>query len=119
MQKPSALIITPTAAAELVRQSAFAGTKGEMHIDLLGDTSNEGWLHIRLRSGSNNGFPLARVDGVTLFAPKEQFELLKGLRLSYFGDLTGGGFLISTPEDAEGCACGAGFKPKNFEKNLE
>ena len=39
-----------------------------------------------------------------------QLPLLQGLRLNYFGDLTGGGFLISTPEQAESCACGSGFR---------
>ena len=110
MEKGHSLIITSTAAAELGRQAAFAGTPGEMYLDLLEDSCNEGWLHIRLQPGQHNGVPLARTDGVTLYAPAEQLALFQGLRLNYYGDLSGGGFLISPPEHAECCACGAGFR---------
>ncbi len=110
MQKGQSLQITPTAAAELGRQAAFAGTSGAMHLDLVDDTCGEGWLHIRLRPGELNGVPLARTDGITLYAPQNQLSLLIGLRLSYYGNLSGGGFLISSPENAESCACGAGFR---------
>ena len=112
MNKVLSLSITPLASAELVRQSLFAGTPGIMHLDLLEDRCKEGWLHLRVQSGRNNGEPIARTDGVTLFAPSEQFHLLSGLKLNYYGDLSGGGFLISVPDGAEGCACGAGFKLK-------
>ena len=104
------MIITSTAAAELGRQAAFAGTPGKMHLDLVDDTCGEGWLHIRLRPGSADGVQIARTDGVTLFVPLEQLSLLKGLCLNYYGDLSGGGFLINFPEGYEGCACGAGFR---------
>ena len=110
MQKGLTLTITPTAAAELGRQAAFAGTPGVMYLDLLEDTCDEGWLHIRLQSGQQNGVPIARTDGVTLYAPADQLELLKGLRLNYYGDVSGGGFLISAPSDSECCVCGAGFR---------
>ncbi|WP_320666738.1 AIR synthase [Prochlorococcus sp. MIT 1307] len=110
MKKGISLIITSSAAAELGRQASFAGQPGAMHLDLLEDTCDEGWLHIRLQPGQNNGIPVARTDGVTLYAPVEQLDLLKGLRLNYYGDLSGGGFLISPPEGSECCACGAGFR---------
>ena len=113
MQKSVALTITPLASAELLRQSLFAGASGAMHLDLLEDSCNEGWLHVRLLTGRNNGIPIARTDGVTLYAPSEQLNLISGLKLDYYGDLSGGGFLISIPEGAEGCGCGAGFKFKN------
>ena len=116
MQKGLSLGITPTAAAELGRQAAFAGSPGAMHIDLLEDTCLEGWLHIRLQPGQNNGVPVARADGITLYAPVEQLGLLQGLKLNYYGDLSGGGFLISAPHGAEGCVCGAGFR---FLKNKQ
>ena len=102
--------VTPLASAELVRQSAYARTPGEMSIDLLKDTCNEGWLHIRLRPGKNGGVPIARIDGVTLFSTEEHLSFLEGLRLNYFGDSSGGGFLISTPDGAESCSCGSGFR---------
>ena len=81
-----------------------------MHLDLVKDPSDEGWLHIRLRPGTFVGIPIARTDGVTLYAPQDQLNLLKGLSLNYYADLSGGGFLISSPDGFEGCACGAGFR---------
>ncbi len=104
------LSITPSASAELCRQASFAGTPGVMHLDFLEDTCGEGWLHIRLRPGQFSGVPVARTDGITLFAPPNQLYLLTGLTLNYIGDLSGGGFLINSPENAEGCSCGAGFR---------
>ncbi len=110
------LTISKTATAELMRQSAFGGTPGEMHIDLLPDSFGEGWLYIRLRPGKHNGIPVARREGVTLFAPSKQIILFRGLKLDYFGDLSGGGFLISTPEGAEASVCGSGFKMENVQQ---
>ncbi len=119
MRKGSSLSITPAAAAELGRQAAFAGTPGVMHLDLLGDTCDQGWLHIRLRPGECAGVPIARTDGVTLFAPSEQLPLLRGLILNYYGNLSGGGFLISFPENSEPCSCGAGFRFLENENKSE
>ena len=104
------LTISKSATAELIRQSSWGNTPGKMHIDLLPDSFDEGWLYIRLRPGQHTGIPIARTDGVTLFAPSEQVSLLNGLKLDYFGDLSGGGFLISTPQGAEASECGSGFK---------
>ncbi len=106
------LTISKSATAELMRQSAFGGTPGEMHIDLLPDSFDEGWLYIRLKCGRQDGVPVARTDGITLFAPSEQLSLLNGLELDYFADLRGGGFLISAPEGAQASASGTGFKKK-------
>ena len=110
MQRGQTLSITQAAAAELVRQAAFAGTPGEMHLDLLEDPCGEGWMHIRIRPGIFRGVPLVRMDGVTLYAPLEQLRWFEGLTLNYYGDLSGGGFLISSPEAAEACTCGTGFR---------
>ncbi len=104
------LTISRSAAAELIRQSAFGGTPGQMHIDLMPDGFDEGWLYIRLRCGRQEGTPIARTDGVTLFAPEDQINLLIGLRLDHYGDMSGGGFLISTPEGAQPSTCGSGFR---------
>ena len=104
------LTISKAATAELIRQASFGGTPGEMHIDLIPDNFDEGWLFIRLRPGNHTGIPVARTDGITLFAPSKQLNLLNGLKLDYFGDLSGGGFLISTPEGAESSISGSGFK---------
>ena len=110
MQNGPGLKISATAVAELNRQAAFTGTPGVMHIDLLDDKSGEGWKFIRIRPGKNNGVPLARADGMTLYTSQDQIFLFQGLKLNYFGDLSGGGFLISTPQGAEPSPCGSGFR---------
>ena len=110
MQNGPGLTISATAVAELTRQAAFAGTPGFMSIDLLDDKCGEGWKFIRIRPGKNNGVPIARADGITLYAEEEQIILFQGLKLNYFGDLSGGGFLISTPLGAEASPCGSGFR---------
>ena len=104
--------ITSSASAELSRQASFGGTPGMMHIDLIPDLHGEGWLHLKIQCGDRNGIPIARSEGVTLFAPPNKLDLLKGLNLNYFGDLSGGGFLINSPDNAESCACGSGFRIK-------
>ena len=110
MRNGPGLTISATAVAELNRQAAFAGTPGVMHIDFLADKSREGWKFIRIRPGKNDGVPIARADGITLFTPQNQILLFQGLKLNYFGDLSGGGFLISTPQGAEASPCGSGFR---------
>ncbi len=110
MQRGQALTVTPNAVAELIRQASFAGTPGLMHIDLVEDSCASGWLYIRLRPGDCAGIPIARADGVTIFAPSNQIGLLKGLCLSYYGDLSGGGFLINAPDGYESSSCGSGFR---------
>ena len=110
MQIAPGLTLSATAVAELNRQAAFTGSPGIMHIDLLDDKSSEGWKFIRIRSGKNNGIPIVRADGITLYAPQDQIRLFQGLKLNYFGDLSGGGFLISTPQGAEASPCGSGFR---------
>ena len=104
------LKISATAVAELNRQAAFTGSPGVMNIDLLDDKCGEGWQFIRIRPGKNDGVPLARADGITLYARQDQILLFQGLKLNYFGDLSGGGFLISTPKGAEPSPCGSGFR---------
>ena len=105
------LSISQSAASELSRQASFAGTPGEMSICLLTDNiASDGWIHIKLKPGQGDGFPIARTEGITLYADMKEFNLLKDLKLDYYGDLSGGGFLISTPNNAKRCSCGAGFK---------
>jgi len=102
--------ISQYAAAELSRQASFAGTPGEMFIDLINDIDDEGWLHIKISPSSCNGCPISRTEGITLFANPDKFKLFKGLKLDYYSDLSGGGFLISNPFNSTRCSCGAGFK---------
>ncbi len=110
MRNGSGLKISATAAAELNRQASFTGTPGVMHIDLMDDKCGEGWKFIRIRPGKNDGVALARADGITLYTQENQIQLFQGLKLNYFGDLSGGGFLISTPKGAEASPCGSGFR---------
>ncbi len=107
MPRGQSLRITAAAAAELCRQAAVAGTPGLMHIDLL-EGGCEQWS-IRLRPGHLAGTPVARADGITLYAPAGQVGLLTGLHLDYKGDLSGGGFLVHTTAEVRSCACGTAF----------
>ena len=82
-----------------------------MTIDLVKDDLNSGsWIHIKLKPGTSNGSPISRTEGITLYADIKHFPFLKDLKLDYYGDLSGGGFLISTPKNAKRCSCGSGFK---------
>lgn len=107
MPKGHSLRLTSSAAAELGRQAAVAGTPGLMHLDLV-EGGCEQWT-IRLRPGHLAGVPVARADGMTLYAPAEQATQLTGLSLDYRGDLSGGGFLVRSGESIQTCACGAAF----------
>ena len=109
MPKGPGLRITAAAAAELGRQAAVAGTPGLMHLDLI-EGGCEQWT-IRLRPGHLAGTPIARADGITLYAPAEQLPQLAGLGLDYRGDLSGGGFLVRAGRELRICACGAAFSP--------
>ena len=105
------LSISQTAASELSRQASFGGSPGEMFIDLIkDDIGSEEYIHIKLKPGICNGSPISRTEGITLYADTKKFSLLKDLKLDYYSDLSGGGFLISTPKNAKRCACGSGFK---------
>ena len=109
MPKGQSLSLSAAAAAELGRQAAVAGTPGMMHLDLV-DGSCERWV-IRIRPGHLSGVPVARADGITLFAPRDQIERLGALKLDYQGDLSGGGFLVRAGRELRMCACGAAFSP--------
>jgi Fe-S cluster assembly iron-binding protein IscA len=110
MPKGHSLRLTAAAAAELGRQAAVAGTPGLMHLDLVAGGCEQ-WT-IRLRPGHLAGVPIARADGVTLYAPSQQLSLLAGLSLDYRGDLSGGGFLVRSHAALRSCACGAAFSPQ-------
>ena len=107
MAKGHSLRVTAAAAAELGRQAAVAGTPGMMHLDLV-DGRCERWA-IRLRPGHLAGTPIARADGITLYAPAVQVNLLCSLSLDYRGDISGGGFLVRPGEGMVSCACGTAF----------
>ena len=82
-----------------------------MSIDLVEDENcSDGWIHIKLTPGTSYGSPISRTEGVTLYADVKRFNLLKDLKLDYYSDLSGGGFLITAPKNAKRCSCGSGFK---------
>jgi len=110
MTRGQSLLLSAAAAAELGRQAAVAGTPGMMHIDLI-DGGCERWT-IRLRPGHLAGIPVARADGITVYAPEDQRGQLHGLKLDYRSDLGGGGFVVQVPEGQQCCACGAAFGPR-------
>ena len=68
------------------------------------------WMFLRVNDWEESGIPVARTDGLTIYAPDSQKSLLDELTLDHYQDLTGGGFLISTPKGAIKSSCGSGFK---------
>ena len=55
-------------------------------------------------------FPITPFGWAALLLRSLENDKLKDLKLDYYGDLSGGGFLISTPKNAKRCSCGSGFK---------
>ena len=104
------LIVTNSASCELLRQSISRGSPGEVFIKLQPDKFEDGWMFLRVSAMSKFGIPIARTDGLTVYALESQKSLFDGLTIDHYQDLTGGGFLISTPEGAEKSTCGSGFK---------
>ncbi len=104
------LIVTNSASSELLRQSISRGSPGKVYVNLQPDKFEEGWMFLRVSACKNSGIPIARTDGLTIYAPESQKSLLDGLTIDHYQDLTGGGFLISTPAGAEKSTCGSGFK---------
>ena len=79
----SSLTITKAASNELLRQSIYRGTPGEIFLYLQPDILDDGWMFLRVNIWEKSGIPIARTDGITLFAPSEQLNLLQGLQLDY------------------------------------
>ena len=104
------LTISTSASHELLRQSISRGSPGNIYLKLIPDESEEGWMFLRVNAWERSGVPIARTDGLTIYGPESQKSLLDGLTIDHYQDLTGGGFLISTPVGAEKSTCGSGFK---------
>ena len=109
-RKLSSLIITKAASNELLRQSIYRGTPGKIFLYLQQDNLDVGWMFLRVNVWQESGIPVARTDGLTVYAPDSQKSLLDDLTLDHYQDLTGGGFLISAPKGATKSSCGSGFK---------
>ncbi len=104
------LIVTKSASSELLRQSISRGSPGEIYIFLQPDKFEEGWMFLRVGALNRSGIPIARTDGLTIYTQESQKSLFDGLTLDHYQDLSGGGFLISTPTGAQKSTCGSGFK---------
>ena len=109
-RKLSSLIITKAASNELLRQSIYRGTPGKIFLYLQHDNLDVGWMFLRVNVWKESGIPIARTDGLTIYAPDSQKSLLDELTLDHYQDLTGGGFLISAPKGTIKSSCGSGFK---------
>ena len=57
-------------------------------------------MFLRVNVWQESGIPIARTDGLTVYASDSQKSLLDDLTLDYYQDLTGGGFLITAPKGA-------------------
>ena len=106
----SSLIITKAASNELLRQSIYRGTPGKIFLYLQSDNLDIGWMFLRVKIWKESGIPIARTNGLTVYAQESQKTLLDELTLDHYQDLTGGGFLISAPKGATKSSCGSGFK---------
>ena len=109
------LIVTNSASSELLRQSISRGSPGQVYVQFQPDKFEEGWMFLRVSAWEISGIPIARTNGLTIYAPESQKVLLDGLTIDHYQDLTGGGFLISTPIGAEKSTCGSGFKLKKTD----
>ena len=67
-------------------------------------------MFLRVNIWGKSGILIARTDGLTVYAPESQKGALDDLTLDHYKDLSGGGFLISTPKGAIKSSCGSGFK---------
>jgi len=104
------LIVTNSASCELLRQSISRGSPGKVYVYLQPDKFEEGWMFLRVSDLNKSGIPIARTNGLTIYAPESQKSLLDGLTIDHYQDLTGGGFLITSPAGTEKSTCGSGFK---------
>ena len=96
----SSLIITKVVSNELLRQSIYRDIPGKIFLYLQHDNLDVGWMFLRVNVWKESGIHVARTDGLTVYAPESQKSLLDELTLDHYQDLTGGGFLISTPKGA-------------------
>ena len=64
----SSLIITKAASNELLRQSIYHGTPGKIFLYLQPDNLDVGWMFLRVNVWKESGIPIARTDGLTVYA---------------------------------------------------
>lgn len=103
----AAFRVTPAAAAELCRQAARTPRPGAATLELQAGGC-EAWA-VSIRAGTADGEPIARADGITLFATRDAAGQLAGMSLDHHCDLRGAGFVFSGPADMQMCSCGTSF----------
>ncbi len=99
--------ITPQAAAELSRLAALTSRPGVASLELQ-PGGCQSWALI-IRAGAVVGEPMARTDGMTLWASRDTVNQLESMRLDHHHDLRGGGFILRGPKDVQFCTCGIAF----------
>ncbi len=109
--------ITPQAAAELSRQAALTSCPGVASLELQpGGCQN--WVLV-IRAGVVVGEPMARTDGMTLWAHQDTVNQLESMQLDHHHDLRGGGFILRGPKDVRFCTCGIAFSRPGKDVNQE
>ena len=99
--------ITPQAAAELSRQAALTSRPGVASLELQ-PGGCQSWVLV-IRAGVVVGEPMARTDGMTLWADQDTADHLESMELDHHHDLRGGGFILRGPKDVQFCTCGVAF----------
>ncbi|KKZ12095.1 MAG: hypothetical protein TE42_05815 [Candidatus Synechococcus spongiarum SP3] len=99
--------ITPQAAAELIRQAALTSRPGVASLELQ-PGGCQSWVLV-IRTGVVVGEPVARTDGMTLWAHQDTANHLESMHLDHRHDLRGGGFILRGPKDVQFCTCGVAF----------
>ena len=99
--------ITPGAAAELCRQAARTPRPGTATLKLRAGGCEA--LAIAIQAGKAEGEPIARADGITLFASRDAAGQLAGMSMDLRGDLRGAGFVLGGPPEVRICSCGTSF----------
>ena len=105
--------VTPQAAAELSRQAALTSRPGVASLELQPGGCQSRVLIVR--AGVVVGEPMARTDGITLWAHPETVNQLESMHLDHHQDLRGGGFVLRGPEDVQFCTCGVSFSRPSRE----
>ena len=72
----SSLIITKAASNELLRQSIYRGTPGKIFLYLQQDNLDFGWMFLRVNVWKESVIPVARTDGLTIYAPDSQKKFI-------------------------------------------
>ena len=56
---------------------------------------------------------------LTLFVDPTSYELVKGSRIDYQGNLMGGGYKVDNPNAKASCGCGHSFQPQDSDDGCD